>query len=132
MTAPTRTCATCTTPITLSRRNPNRRYCSPRCRVADWHRRHDRPHLDHAAPAPGNAVPDRTNAVAYDVPHHVANVVPAPTTTYPTPTNGVPASNTANGEQRCPHCRGPIAIIAVLVPPTAAHVRTPEVTMPPK
>lgn len=122
MTASTRSCVTCTAPITISRRNPNRRYCSPRCRVADWHRRHDRPH-------PDNAVPEHTNAV----PNAVANVVPTPATTYIAPTNGVPdTSNTANGEQRCPHCRQPIAIIAVLVPPTAAHVRTPEVTMPPQ
>ena len=115
-----RSCVTCTAPITITRRNPNRRYCTPRCRVADWHRRHDRQHLN-----ADNTVPEHTNAV----PDHVANVVP----TYPPPANGVPAtSNTANGEQRCPHCRRPIAIIAVLVPPTAAHVRTPEVTMPPQ
>ena len=127
MSTPTRSCATCTAPITVTRRNPNRRYCSPRCRVADWHRRHDRPHPDHAVPATGNEVPG-------GVPNGVANVVPEPaTTTYATPPNGVPdGSNTANGEQRCPHCRQPIAVIAVLVPPTAAHVRTPEVTMPPQ
>jgi len=35
-------CATCGRPITITRRNPNRRYCSPRCRVADWHARNDR------------------------------------------------------------------------------------------
>jgi endogenous inhibitor of DNA gyrase (YacG/DUF329 family) len=130
MTAPIRSCVTCTAPIIVTRRNPNRRYCSPRCRVADWHHRHDRPHLDHHAPTADNAVPDHTNAVPNDVP----NVVPTPpTTTYQTPTNGVPGgANTANGEQRCPHCHAPIAIIAVLVPPTAAHVRTPEVTMPPQ
>lgn len=115
----TRNCLTCTAPIAINRRNPNRRYCSPRCRVADWHRRHDRPHLHNDVPATIN-----------DVPNHVPNAVPPATTSTP-PTNVVPtASNTANGEQHCPHCRGPIAIVAVLVPPTAAHVRTPEVTIP--
>jgi hypothetical protein len=122
MTTHARTCITCTAPISVTRRNPHKRYCSPRCRVADWHRRHDRPHLDNGVPAAGNAVPN-----------DVANVVPQPPTPFTPPANAVPAGgNAANGEQRCPHCRGPIAIIAVLVPPTAAHVRTPEVTMPPQ
>jgi hypothetical protein len=122
MTSPTRSCATCTTPITVTRRNPNRRYCSPRCRVADWHHRHDRRHSHHDVPGLPNDVP-AGNAVPNDVPET--------TTTVPTTTNAVPAGNAANGDQRCPHCRQPIAVIAVLVPPTAAHVRTPEVTMPP-
>jgi hypothetical protein len=43
MTHTERTCATCAAPITVTTRNPNRRYCSARCRVADWHRRNDRP-----------------------------------------------------------------------------------------
>jgi hypothetical protein len=129
MTNPTRSCATCTAAITVTSRNPNRRYCSPRCRVADWHRRHDRAH-------PHNPVPNNVNAHPNVVPDAVhnddPNAVPTPTTTFATARNAVPGgANTANGEQRCPHCRQPIAVIAVLVPPTAAHVRTPEVTMPP-
>jgi endogenous inhibitor of DNA gyrase (YacG/DUF329 family) len=121
MTTSGRTCITCTAPISVTRRNPNKRYCSPRCRVADWHRRHDRPHPDDNVPTSSNDVPD-------DVP----NVVPQPPTTFTPAQNAVPdGGNAANGDQRCPHCRQPIAIIAVLVPPTAAHVRTPEVTMPP-
>ena len=35
-----RDCVTCGTPITVTTCNPNRRYCSPRCRAADWHARH--------------------------------------------------------------------------------------------
>lgn len=35
--------------------------------------------------------------------------------------------NAANDDGRCPHCHQPIAVIATLVPPGAAHVRTPEV-----
>ncbi len=34
-----RHCVTCGSPITVTTRNPNRRFCSPRCRVADWHAR---------------------------------------------------------------------------------------------
>lgn len=101
-----RTCATCGRPITVTTRNPNRRYCSPHCRVADWHARNDR--ASTAADAVHD-VPNDTNAVPDDVP----------------PVNAVPA---ANAVQRCPHCRGELAIIAVVIPPTAAHVRTPEVT----
>ena len=37
-----RDCVTCGTPITVTTRKPNRRYCSPRCRAADWHARHPR------------------------------------------------------------------------------------------
>jgi hypothetical protein len=118
MTNPTHKCATCGWPIRITRRNPNKRYCSPRCRVADWHRRHDRP------PHPTNAVPNH-------VPNAVPNHVPQPATTFTPPANIAPGSSTtANGDQHCPHCREPIAVIAVLVPPTAAHVRTPEVTIP--
>jgi hypothetical protein len=90
--------------------------CSPRCRVADWHRHHDRPQPS-TMDLTGEDVPDRVP----DAPDHHA--VP----TYHTPGNRVPNQYVANGDQRCPHCRAPIAIIAVLVPPTAAHVRTPEV-----
>jgi endogenous inhibitor of DNA gyrase (YacG/DUF329 family) len=115
-------CATCGAPITVTNRNPNKRYCSPRCRVADWHHHHDRPQPT------ASTVDNRSNDVPDAVPnrmphHHVPDAVPAPTT----PTNDVPGGYVANGDQRCPHCRAPIAIIAILVPPTAAHVRTPEV-----
>lgn len=79
-----------------------RRFCSPRCRVADWHARHDRP------PRTSNAVPHTTTA---------ANPVPPDSP----PTNGVPA---ANGVQRCPHCHHELAVIVLT---TAAHIRTPEV-----
>lgn len=107
-------CAHCGQPITITHRNPNRRYCSPRCRVADWHARHDRPHR---APSAENAVPNggTTNAVP--------GVVPEPNAV-PNGANGVPA---ANGEQRCPHCHQPLAIISVIVPAAAAHIPTPEV-----
>jgi endogenous inhibitor of DNA gyrase (YacG/DUF329 family) len=102
----TRDCANCRAPITVTTRNPNRRYCSPRCRVAQWHARNDRNH-------------HTCNGVANDVPHGVPNVV-----TTPNPfNNAVPA---ANGIARCPHCQHELAVIAVVIP-AAAHVETPEV-----
>ena len=55
------TCVTCGSPITVTTRNPNRRFCSPRCRVADWHAHHRR-----------NVVADAVRARS-DVP----NAVPA-------------------------------------------------------
>lgn len=112
MTATTeRPCVGCGQPITITSRNPNRRFCSPRCRVADWHYRHDRPD---PANAVANAVPV-DDAVRNDVASQ-ANAVPG--------TNGVAA---ANGVQRCPNCHHELAVIAVIVPANAAHIRTPEV-----
>jgi endogenous inhibitor of DNA gyrase (YacG/DUF329 family) len=96
-------CVTCGQPFAIPANNPHRRFCSPRCRVADWHAHHGRPR---ANDVPG-AVPP-TNDVPDDVPRP----------------NGVPA---VNGVQRCPHCKQEIAVISVVIPATAAHVRTPEV-----
>jgi len=47
-------CATCERPFAVPPNNPAKRFCSPRCRVADWHRRHDRA---------GRDTSDVTNAV---------------------------------------------------------------------
>jgi endogenous inhibitor of DNA gyrase (YacG/DUF329 family) len=97
----TRTCVTCGSPITVTTRNPNRRFCSPRCRVADWHAHH------------------RSNDVANDA-NDVADVVRARSEV----PNAVPA---ANGATKCPHCRRDLAVIAVVIPADAAHVPAPEV-----
>lgn len=93
----TRHCVTCGIAITVNTRNPNRRCCSPRCRKAAWQ-------------AGNRRIP---NSVANDVAdgvHDVADAVPA-----------------ANGVTRCPHCRQDVAVIAVVIPADAAHIRTPEV-----
>lgn len=109
MTTTDRPCVGCGLPIAVTTRNPNRRFCSARCRVADWHARNDRPadRVPNAVPA-ADVVP---NVVA-----PLANAVPG--------ANGVPA---ANGAQRCPNCHHELAVIAVVVPANAAHIRTPEV-----
>jgi endogenous inhibitor of DNA gyrase (YacG/DUF329 family) len=100
----TRNCLTCGTPITVTTRNPNRRYCSPRCRSADWHARNR---------ATTNGV---ANQVANDVAHAVHTRTDVPD-----------AVRAANGVTRCPHCRHELAVIAVVIPADAAHVPTPEV-----
>jgi endogenous inhibitor of DNA gyrase (YacG/DUF329 family) len=103
-------CVHCRQPITVTSRNPNRRFCSPRCRVADWHVRQRQTSLDE---------PATTDAVSSDVTNAVMDVVRNDVV------NGVAA---ANGVQRCPHCRQSIAVISVLVPEAAAHIATPEVS----
>jgi endogenous inhibitor of DNA gyrase (YacG/DUF329 family) len=105
-TATQRTCDQCATPIQVTRRNPNRRFCSARCRRAA--------HRQRTAPSPAihNAI------TAQDVDPNAgptSDAVP----------NGVPA---VNGVQRCPHCRHELAVLAVIIPAKAAHVRLPEVT----
>lgn len=105
-------CVHCRQPITVTTRNPNRRFCSPRCRVADWHVRQRQSTV--TEPATDTVA----RGVVNDVTNGIVNVVPDDVT------NGVPA---ANGVQRCPHCRQPIAVISVLVPEAAAHIATPEV-----
>ena len=97
----TSTCVNCGSPITVTTRNPNRRFCSPRCRVADWHVRNRSNDV-------ANGANDVTDAV------HPRNDVPD-------------AVRAANGVARCPHCRHELAVIAVVIPADAAHIPTPEV-----
>ena len=105
-----RSCAGCGRPIEVPANNPHKRYCSPRCRVADWHHHHDRP------PDPADGQPRPAGA---DVPNAVpaSNAVP----------NAVPVPNAAAAgpTPRCPHCRQPVTVLNLLVPPAAAHVTVP-------
>ena len=102
----TANCLGCGTTITVTTRNPNRRYCSPRCRKATWqaHRRANHGVGDDAA-----------NGVTHDI-DDVVDVV------HPGLRHAVPA---ANGVARCPHCRQELAVVAVVIPAAAAHVQTP-------
>jgi endogenous inhibitor of DNA gyrase (YacG/DUF329 family) len=113
MTGTTRACVACATPIIVTSRNPNRRFCSPRCRVADWHARNDRSRRRDDDPDP-NDVPDDAN----DVPDLVPNDVPA----VPQLSNG-PASGSVT---RCPRCQTQLTVLSWLLPPAAAHVAIPE------
>jgi endogenous inhibitor of DNA gyrase (YacG/DUF329 family) len=114
---PTRaTCPVCRAPWTPHPSHPNRRYCSPRCKALGWRRR--------AKGLPENGERTPTNGVS------------TPTNGTTTPTNGVAnganaVNAVANGEstravQTCPHCRQPISLITLIVPPAAAHVTVPE------
>jgi endogenous inhibitor of DNA gyrase (YacG/DUF329 family) len=111
-----RTCPTCGKPVTVTTRNPNRRYCSPRCKALGWRRRaKGLPENGDRAPANGvandaNAINTPTNGVAND-----ANVV-----------NAVANGESTRAVQTCPHCRQPISLITLIVPPAAAHVTVPE------
>lgn len=94
------TCQSCGQAITVTTRNPNRRYCSPRCRKAAWQtQRRNRKTVEKG--------PDTANGT---VANDVGDAVGA-----------------ANGTTRCPNCRHELAVIAVVIPADAAHVHTPEV-----
>jgi len=116
MTDTTRACLTCATPITVTTRNPNRRFCSPRCRVADWHTRNDRPGRPHND-IPNDIQNDVRNVVTNDV-----NDVPNDVPDVPQPANTAPASGSLT---RCPRCQTPLTVLTWLLPPAAAHVAIP-------
>ena len=105
----TTNCLGCGTTITVTTRNPNRRYCSPRCRKAVWQARH----------RTNNRVGDDVaNGVTHDV-DDVVDVVH--------PRNGLPhAVPAANGVARCPHCRQELAVVAVVIPEASPVLCTPR------
>lgn len=103
-----RRCLNCGRRIHIPAQVPGKRFCSPRCRVADWHRRNDRPSpADRAEQPDPNAVPE---------PAYAANPVP-----------GV-GSAAAASTGRCPHCGQPVAVVSVLISPAAAHVPVPTLS----
>jgi hypothetical protein len=110
------TCAHCGTAMpTPTGRAARKRYCGVDCRKAAWRQRH----RDDAVPAVP-AVPLAVPAVPLAVPA-VPLAVP---TAFP---DDVP---TPGGQHRCPHCRGPLAIISVVIPANAAVINPPEVLPP--
>lgn len=94
------TCQHCGDPITVTSRNPNRRFCSTPCRKADWRTRH-------RATAPRATVP--RDGV---------------------PRDGVPSDGDAVGHPkaltRCPHCHQQVTVLLWMLPPAAAHVTPPR------
>ncbi len=110
-----RQCPVCGQPFTRNPRSPTHTYCSDRCRSAAWYQRRGprRPRSSGTA----DQVTAVTNAV--DTVTAVTNAVDAG--------NQDPqAINGANTVQLCPHCRRPIALLTLVVSPTAAHVAVPE------
>lgn len=108
-----RACPTCDRPVTVTTRNPNRRYCNPGCKALGWRRR-AKGLAENGEFAPAN---------------DVANVVNTSTNGVANGANDVNA--VANGEstravQACPHCRQPISLITLIVPPAAAFVTVPD------
>ena len=101
-------CAQCGTAMpTPTGRASRKRYCTVACRKAAWRERHRNDAVrDHVVPLAVPAVPTALG-VATAVPDDV-----------PTP----------GGHHRCPHCRQPLAIVSVVIPADAAHVKPPEVT----
>ena len=100
-----RQCPVCGQPFTRNPRSPTHTYCSDRCRSAAWYQRRGprRPRSSGTA----DEVTAVTNAV------DAGNQDPQ-------------AINGANTVQLCPHCRRPIALLTLVVSPTAAHVAVPE------
>jgi hypothetical protein len=111
--AATSSCPVCGQTFTPTPRQiPRRRYCSERCRKTAWRHRHPRHRsrprdLPPAVPRPGDVPP----AVS---PPGDSDLLDASAARAEPPT-------------RCPHCARPVAVIALLVVPAAAHVPTPEV-----
>jgi hypothetical protein len=102
---------------------PRQRYCSPRCRAAAWRRR--------SQGQPENATPPSANAAnvangGRDVTND-ANGERDVTNDANVP-NGAATRETSNTHttQACPHCRQPISLLTLIVPPAAAHVAIPE------
>jgi endogenous inhibitor of DNA gyrase (YacG/DUF329 family) len=109
-----RTCPTCGEQVTVTTRNPNRRYCSPRCKALGWRRRAN------GLPEngePPNDVANRANVV-HTPPNDVANRA--------NPVNAVANGDSTRAVQSCPHCRQPISLITLIVPPAAAFVTVPD------
>lgn len=102
-------CPTCNTPVTVTTRNPNRRYCSPGCKALGWRRR-AKGLPENSEHTPPNDVANRANGVA-----NGANPIDAVANSEPTRTI-----------QACPHCRQPISLVTLIVPPAAAFVTVPD------
>jgi endogenous inhibitor of DNA gyrase (YacG/DUF329 family) len=106
MTTITGRCPVCAQAFTsTAHQRPPRRYCSTRCRKIAWRRRRPRSRPS-PVPRPGD----------------VTGPVPRPRQG-----PGAPAGAEQTPPARCPHCARPIAVITLLVDPTAAHVPTPQV-----
>ena len=98
------TCAHCGTAMpTPTGRASRKRFCSDGCRKKAWLERHRHDH------GPGDGHRD------------VVPAVPAVLTAYPDDVA------TPGGQHRCPHCRKPLAVISVVIPADAAHIKPPEV-----
>jgi endogenous inhibitor of DNA gyrase (YacG/DUF329 family) len=106
-----RDCPACGTPFTWTPAAPRQKYCSARCKHR-WHRAHGKPRRRRGRQAATRDVARPPAATTQGAP-------PSP----PAAGTGGQAALTAG--PACPHCRKPVALVAWLVPPAAASVKTP-------
>ena len=104
MNAEQRDCPQCGTPFTWTPAAPRQKYCSARCKHR-WHRAHGKPRRR-----------GRTAATR--------DVARPPAATTSVAAAAGPRDSLA-ADPACPHCRKPVALVAWLVPPAAATVKTP-------
>lgn len=118
-----RDCAHCGDSITVTSRNPNRRFCSTRCRRTDWNIRH--PDGRNNSGPNGDAVRGNDGVAGDGVRGNGAGVTGALRNDVPDaarPGNAVPRPNAVT---RCPHCHKQVTVLTWLLPPAAAHVTPP-------
>jgi hypothetical protein len=118
-----RRCPVCATSFLPHPRKPSQTYCTERCRAAAWRQRG----------RARRATPTITHDANHDA-HEVQNPVADGDTRNEDMSSVAHEESTRTGEttavqpavQRCPHCRQPIALLTLIVPPAAAHVAVPE------
>jgi hypothetical protein len=137
-----RICPVCATPFTWNSSRPTHRFCDPRCK-AIWAREMKKAReLGLPPPVPGDIRLRAGPATrARDTPVHDRSL-------HSEPPPGerlrgdhlredhlredrlrgelVTAITTSTRHSSCPHCRKPITVVAMLVPPAAVHVDTPS------
>ena len=118
MSAEQRDCPECGTPFTWTSAAPRQKYCSTRCKHR-WHQTRRKPRRrrrDRQGPPADVARP----------PIPTTPVTPAAEAGPPSrPQPGTAGEAGLTAEPACPHCRKPVALVAWLVPPAAATVKTP-------
>lgn len=103
-----RTCPACGTLFTWTTAAPRQRFCSTPCRQRWWDRNRRRRSRHHGDDPRGHDPRHTDEPRRADDPRGTSN------------------DGTLAAVPACPHCRRPVAIVAWLVPPTAASVATPR------
>ncbi|GAA3615522.1 hypothetical protein GCM10022419_121000 [Nonomuraea rosea] len=127
-----RTCPVCATLFTWNSSRPTHRFCDPRCK-AIWAREMKKAReLGLPPPVPGDIrLRPGPAARARDPRAHDRHLHGDPLPEDHLRGEGrrgdlVTAATTNARQSSCPHCRKPIAVVAMLVPPAAVHVDTPS------
>jgi endogenous inhibitor of DNA gyrase (YacG/DUF329 family) len=120
----TRLCATCGTPFTWTSRNPRRRFCDPTCKARWW--RVSNRDGDQATSNTGRPDPTLDQATTPTTATSTASTPNAVTRHYDGYVAGYGGDQPPSPVQNCPNCHQPLAVINLLVTPTAAYVNTPS------